>query len=236
MVHLNDSLTLLGVRSGSSVLHILDSVLDRNDVSELEESRLKNSIDPVAQTDLLADLNAVDDIELDVVLSDISLYLTRQMLVKLLLCPLAVEQESSARLDVVDDVVLGDVRLVVASYEVSLIDEVGRLDRSLAESEVRNRYAAGLLGVISEVSLSIQVGVVTDDLDRVLVCTNSTVSAQTPELAGSSALGSGVELALALERKICNVVIDADSESWLESILPGSVPVNSLDLIRSSIL
>ena len=152
MVHLDDSLTLLGVRSGSSVLHILDSVLDR--------------------------------------------------------------------IDVVYDIVLGDVRLVMTSNEICLVDEVCGLDRCLTESEVRNRYAAGLLGVICEVSLSIQVGMVTDDLDGVLVCTNCTVSAETPELAGSCSLGSRIELALALERKTCNVVLDADSESWLEGILP----------------
>ncbi len=66
MVHLNDSVALLRIRSCSSVLHVLDSVVDRNDVSKLEECRLKNSVYSVAQTDLLTDLNAVDRIELDV--------------------------------------------------------------------------------------------------------------------------------------------------------------------------
>ena len=59
MVHLNDSVALLRIRSCSSVLNVLDSVIDRNDVSELEECRLKNSVYSVAQTDLLTDLNAV---------------------------------------------------------------------------------------------------------------------------------------------------------------------------------
>ena len=158
------------------------------------------------------------------------------MLVKLLLCPLAVEEECSARLDVVNDVVLGDVRLVMAGNEISLVDKVGRLDRCLTETQVRNCYAARLLGVICEVSLCIKVGVVTDDLDGVLVCTNSTVSAKTPELTSSCSLRSRIELALGLKRKSCNVVLDTDSKSRLEGILPGSVPVNSLDLIRSCIL
>ena len=77
---------------------------------------------------------------------------------------------------------------------------------------------------------------VTDDLDGVLVCTNSTVSAKTPELTSCGSLRSRVELALCFKRKTCNVVLDTDGKSRLEGILPGSVPVNSLDLIRSCIL
>ena len=71
MVHLNDSVALLRIRSCSSVLHVLDSVVDRNDVSKLEECRLKNSVYSVAQTDLLTDLNTIDGVELDVSLPDL---------------------------------------------------------------------------------------------------------------------------------------------------------------------
>ena len=42
--------------------------------------------------DLLTDLNAVDSIELDVVLSDISLYLTWEVLIQLFMLPLAVAE------------------------------------------------------------------------------------------------------------------------------------------------
>lgn len=115
------------------------------------------------------------------------------MLIRLFLSPLAVEQESSARLDVGNHIILVDIGFVVASYEVSLVDEVGRLDRSLTETQVRYSYAARLLRVVSEICLCIQVGVVADDLDGVLVSANGTICTQTPELAGGSAGRSGVE-------------------------------------------
>ena len=124
----------------------------------------------------------------------------------------------------------------MAGNEVSLIDEVGGLDGSLAESQVRNGNAAGLLGVISEICLSEEVGVVADDLDGVLVCTDGTVSAETPELAGGSAGRSGVELLLDSEGQVGNVVLNADGEAGLVGILPACVPVNSLDLCRSGVL
>ena len=49
--------------------------------------------------------------------------------------------------------------------KVCLVDEVGGLNRSLSETQVRNGYAAGLLGVVSEVSLRVHIGVVADNLD-----------------------------------------------------------------------
>ena len=66
--------------------------------------------------------------------------------------------------------------------EVSLVDVVRALDRVVTKTQVGNCDTACLLGVILEVSLDVFVGVVTDDLGGVLVGTNGTVSAQTPEL------------------------------------------------------
>ena len=45
-----------------------------------------------------------------------------------------------------------------------------------------NGNTTGLLGVILEVCLDVLVCVVTDDLGGVLVRTNSTITAETPEL------------------------------------------------------
>ena len=49
------------------------------------------------------------------------------------------------------------------------------MDRALAESQMRSCNTAGLLGVICEVSLRIEICVVADDLDSGLVGTNSTI-------------------------------------------------------------
>ena len=79
--------------------------------------------------------------------------------------PLAVDEEDSARLNVLNDLEsLINVGWVVASYEVSLVDVVRALDRLVTESQVRNCNAACLLGVILEVSLYVLVSVVSDDL------------------------------------------------------------------------
>ena len=49
----------------------------------------------------------------------------------------------------------------------------------MAKAQVGLGNAAGLLGVILEVSLSVLIGVVTDDLDGVLVGVNGTIGALT---------------------------------------------------------
>ncbi len=64
----------------------------------------------------------------------------------------------------------------------------------LAKAQMADGEAAGLLGVIGEVSLHLQVGVVTDDLDGVLVGAHGAVRAQAVELAGDGAFGGSVEL------------------------------------------
>ena len=142
----------------------------------------------------LATLISVDDVEVDVVLSDVSLNRSRELLVQLVNCPVAVQQEGAARYNVLYHIVLVDIGRVMTGNEVCLVDEVCGLDRSLTETQVRNCNAAGLLGVVSEVCLRVHVGVVADDLDGVLVSANGAVRAKTPELAACCAFRSGVRV------------------------------------------
>ena len=85
----------------------------------------------------------------------------------------------------------------MTSNKVSHINKVCGLDRSFAEAEVRNRYAARLLGVVSKICLRVHICMVADDLNGVLVCADCTVRAETPELTSNCSLGSCVKLALA---------------------------------------
>ena len=75
----------------------------------------------------------------------------------------------------------------MAGDKIGNVDQVFRLDGRLAEAQVRNCDAAGLLGVIVEVALGIHIGVVADDLDGVLVGADRTIRTQTEELAAEAA-------------------------------------------------
>ena len=218
VVHFNDSFALLEVGFLSHVLHVVNSFFDGHDVSKLEECGLKDGVGSLTHTDFTSLVDRVYDIEVDVVVSDVALYFCREDGIEFFHRPLAVEKEGTTGFNIVYDLIaLEHVRRCVASNEVCLGDVVGGLDGRIAEAEVRNGYTAGLLGVILEVCLDIFISVVTDNLDGVLVCTNGTVAAETPEFAGEGACGSSIGSMGFFERAACNVIDDADGEAVLGS-------------------
>ena len=75
---------------------------------------------------------------------------------------------------------LGYVRRNVACDEIGLVDVVRALYLLVAEAQMADGNAAGLLRVVLEVCLNVLVGVVADDLDGVLVRADGAVAAKTP--------------------------------------------------------
>ena len=116
----------------------------------------------------------------------------------------------------------------MACNKVRTVDKVGALDGSLAEAQVADGQTAGLLGVVCKVALCEHVGVVADDLDAVLVCTDGTIGTKAEELAADRALGSGVHKVALGEGSIHNIVDDADGEMVL-GFVELKVVVNLLD-------
>ncbi len=119
----------------------------------------------------------------------------------------------------------------MACNKVCFVDQVCRFDRFLTETKVRHCNTAGLLGVIIEVSLSVHICVVTDDLDGVLVSTYSTVCSKSPELTVDGSFRSCNKRSACLKRKVCNIIYDTDGEFLFVCIL-----IYSNDLCRCSIL
>ena len=174
---------LLHVRGGSLLLHVANGVLLGQNLGQGEEGGLQDGVGPLAHADGLSQVNGVDGVELNVVPGDIALGLGVQVMGQLLGGPLAVDHEHAAGLDVVDHLeALGHVRGVVAGDEVGLVDVVAAADGLVAEAQVGDGHAAGLLGVILEVGLDVLVGVVADDLDGVLVGADGAVAAETQNL------------------------------------------------------
>ena len=107
----------------------------------------------------------------------------------------------------------------MAGDKVSLVDVIGTLDGLVAETKVGDCDTARLLGVILEICLNILICVVTDNLYGVLVGADSTVAAETPELALDGAGSCGVRSFLLLEGEFCNVIDDSDCELVLGLVL-----------------
>jgi hypothetical protein len=78
----------------------------------------------------------------------------------------------------------------VAGDVIGTVDQVGGLDRCLAETQVGDGDAARFFGVVGEIRLGVHVGVVADDLDGALVGADGAVGPQAPELALDRAFGA----------------------------------------------
>lgn len=115
--------TLLWIWCSCGVLHILNSVFFRKNLWKFKECWLKNSINSVAKTDFFTNLNTVDCIELNIVVSDILLNLTVGR------CSSSssafheqLSRNTPPRLNVLNHIVLSDIWCLVTSNKVSLVD------------------------------------------------------------------------------------------------------------------
>ncbi len=73
VVHLYHCVTLFGVRFLSGCLHVLNSLINRHNISQLEECGLKDRIGTFAHTDLDRLIDRIDGVKLYVVICDIFL-------------------------------------------------------------------------------------------------------------------------------------------------------------------
>ena len=98
---------------------------------------------------------------------------------------------------------------------------------------MRNGDTAGFLGVIIEICLYILIGVIADDLDGVLVCADRSVCTQTPEFAVNDGIRNGDRIVGGVQRKIRDVIHDADREFCLLRVLEDSDDLGCLCILGS---
>ena len=145
-------------------------------------------------------------------LSEVALGVVRQVSGEFFAVPDGVEQEGTAVAEAAEHIVHVEVSLHVACHEVRRLDLVRGADGRVAEAEVRAGEAARLLRVVGEVSLAILVRVVADNLHRVLVRTDRTVSTQAVELGLEDAFATECLFSLEGQRGEGHVVHDAHRE------------------------
>ena len=214
VVHLNDRVALSRKGLVRHFLHEVDRLGIGQDLFvDQEERGLQDGVRAVAQPEFARNADRVDDVKVRMLLCEHVLDFRGKVRVQLFhRRPGSVQQEGAAFLEVAHHVVTDDVGRIVAGDEVRRVDEVFALNGRLAESEVGNGDAARLLGVIEEVRLRIHIGVVADDLDGVLVCTDRAVRTEAVELAARGAGGGGVELLGEIERGVRHVLVNTHGE------------------------
>ncbi len=207
-----DGLAALAVARDDRVLDGLHRLVDREDVGQGEEARLQHGVDAGAETGLFGDAVPVDHEEPQSLVDDLALNLDGQLVPDLVGTERAVQQERCTGSSDPQDVGSLQPFEVVTGDEARLLDQVRGSDRTWSEAQVRHGDGAGLLRVEDEIALRVQVGVRTDDLDRVAVRADRSVAAQTDEHRSDHVIGLGRERAVDGKARSRHVVHDADRE------------------------
>ena len=86
--------------------------------------------------------------------------------------------------------------------------------------QVRNRHRTGFFRVVNKIALSVQLGGLTDNLDRVLVGTDGTVRTQTIEhRLNRFVMGIGLPALIPVQTGVADIIMDADGKAVLRLVL-----------------
>ena len=236
VVHVDDLLALAAVGGNNRILEVLDRIVERNDVGELEERRLHNHVEASAKAEIARNVNGIHRIELNVVACDKAAHRCGQMRVQLLIRPERIEQERAALSESCEQVILSHIGLLRTGDKVRTVDEIRADDRRLAEAQVAHRDAARLLRVIGKVRLRIHIRLVADDLDRALVRADRAVRAETPELARRRPLLREVDITVNRRQTAVRYIIDDAERKAVHRRILLQLLVDGKDLIRRRIL
>ncbi len=129
-----------------------------------------------------------------------------------------VQQQRGAGAGVAEHVVAVEEAELVAGDEVGGADQVGRLERLGPKAQVADGDRAGLLAVVDEVALRVQVGAVAEDLDGVLVGADRAVGTQAEEHRFAARGVRQFEVVVPGERAVGDVVDDADGEAVARAV------------------
>ena len=120
-------------------------------------------------------------------------------------------------------------------YKISMLYQVTSNDRLVSKTQMGTGYTTGFLCVIFKICLYILICMVTNDLNGILICTNSTIGSKTPELTAYSAWCCYLDLISYWKRSKGKVIIDTYCKVVLRLFLIQLVKYSN-DLCRSSIL
>ena len=106
----------------------------------------------------------------------------------------------------------------MACNEIGFIHEIDGVDWLSAETKMRYGHGSGLAGVVREIALGIIRGVFPDNLDRVFVCSDRSISSQTVEEAAGSTV-THRKSRIVIDGVIRDVVLNPDAEVVLRITL-----------------
>ena len=210
VVHVDNLLAFSAIGLEDGFLHVLHSVIDGDDTRNLKEGSLQNCVRSRSKTKLEGNINSIDGVEVDMLFSKIMLHLVGKTVGNFLGRPFTVQQQAGPILEVLDHIESVDIGLVMDTDKIGFLDIVLAADRGFAKAQVGPGQAAGFFPVIFEISLDVEVRVVTDDLNCILVGANRSVGANAPELAAHRSFRHNIDFIPIRERMMGHIINDTD--------------------------
>ena len=123
----------------------------------------------------------------------------------------------------------------MASHEISLIDQIGRMDGIWPKAQVRNRLCTRLLGVVYKITLSVVLGLLSNDLDGVLICAYGAIGTQPEEDRPNGVFTFNGESGIVIDAGVRNIVFDSYRKVIFGLVL-GHIIIDTFDHCRSEFL
>ncbi len=187
-------------------------LVHRDNLRQLEESRLHYGVDSGTEVKFLRQLDTVNNEEFCFFIDNLPLHYFRQAIPCVLRVVWGIEQEAAALFEWLQQIVFLDECPIVASDEIRLIAYICAFDRIIGEANMARRARAGLLRVIDEIALRVFIGGLTYDLDRVLIRADRAVGAEAPEHRLKTAVTAFAVILVPFEAGVRNVVVNAYGE------------------------
>ena len=100
----------------------------------------------------------------------------------------------------------------MACNEICLMNQIRHTDWFFTKAEVGYGNTARFFRVIRKISLSIQIGIITNNLNSRFISADGTIRTESPEFAGMQSFLSQIQITRAFQRKIRNIIDDADDK------------------------
>ena len=128
-----------------------------------------------------------------------------------------------------------DIAGGVAGNKIRLDNEIRAADGGFTKPQVALGQAAGFFGVINEIGLAVQIGIISNNFNGVLVGPYSPVTAHAPQFCTGLAGWSCFNFFADGQTGVGDIVVDPDGEIIFGGILL-QVFVDGQDLTRRGIL